>query len=185
MRISLFSICIFIICPVLIFLLKGRKLVVENVVEWKVMDACDAKSNNNVFLWNNSSLWMFSVPAFLFKLDHLLNKRGVELYTGSAMSQNCSRHVPNVVVKGNDDMVSLPHGGPMKYGRTNLFSSFSELKSTQNNTFFDSAPVSTSTSTPYHPLFDSPGNGSILSNIPTNISLKKMPSTYRVIMINI
>lgn len=158
---------------------------VENVVEWKVMDACDAKSNNNVFLWNNSSLWMFSVPAFLFKLDHLLNKRGVELYTGSAMSQNCSRHVPNVVVKGNDDMVSLPHGGPMKYGRTNLFSSFSELKSTQNNTFFASAPVSTSTSTPYHPLFDSPGNGSILSNIPTNISLKKMPSTYRVIMINI
>ena len=182
MRITFLSICIYILCPILVFLLNWRKPVVENVVEWKVMDPCEAKLNNIAFLWNNSSLWMFFVPALLFKLDHILNEGRVELYTGSALLQNCSRHEPNLASNGIGSMTSFPNGKTVKYGRTSLFSSFSELKNTQNKSFADSA--SPSAIVPSHSVLHIPENGSILLHTPTNSSLKKMPSTFDMVMPN-
>ena len=178
MRITFLSICIYILCPILVFMLNWRKPVVENVVEWEVMDPCEAKMNNIVFLWNNSSLWMFSVPALLFKLDRFLNEGRVELYTGSAVLQNCSRHEPKLASNGIGSLSSFSSSRPtMKYGRTNLFSSFSELINTQNTSFLDSASPSPSAIAPSHSMFHIPENESILLNTPTNSSLKKMPST--------
>ena len=183
MRITFLSICIYILCPILVFMLNWRKPLVENVVEWKVMDPCEAKLNNIDFLWNNSSLWMFSVPALLFKLDHLLNEGRVELYTVSALSQNCSRHAPNLASSGMGSMTSFSNGKTMKYGRTDLFSSFSELKYTQNTSFLDSASVFAIA--PSHSVLHLPENESVLLHTPTNSSLKKMPSTFDMAMMNV
>ena len=156
---------------------------VENVVEWKVMDSCEAKLNNIEFLWNNSSLWMFSVPALLFKLDHFLNEGRVELYSGSALSQNCSRHAPILASSGMGSMASFSNGKTMKYGRTELFSSFSVLKNTKNTSFLDSASVSAIA--PSHSVLHIPENESALLHTPTNSSLKKMPSTFDMAMMNV
>ena len=156
---------------------------VENVVEWKVMDPCEAKPNNIEFLWNNSSLWMFSVPALLFKLDHFLNEGRVELYTGSALSQNCSRHEPNLASNRMGSMTGFSNGKTMKYGRTDLFSSFSELKNTQNTSFLDSTSVSAIA--PSQSVLHIQENESVLLHTFTNSSLKKMPSTFDMAMTNV
>lgn len=186
MHIQFFSICIYVLCVVFLLPLKGMQLVNLHSLKWKIVNPCDV-ATNNVFVENNSSLWMFSAKALLFLLSDYKYIYKDSFDKELLLAQNCSSHSVQLALESKErsplDIVDIPTLKPMKYGRDNVFDSLSVHKLMQNNSVSSTIiPTSLFPTLSSFSLIYKNGYSSLLSNSQT-LSMQNNNSNH-IKMIN-